>query len=118
MNIQGIGLKVCVGYVLPYLVKITKSLISHLAKSMYEKLYNRFTNALNSIEAAIDKLLTTKDAKKLKKGILCCKLGLKFLEKIKEVLEDVLPDYNAALGEAENKLAELTGEIVEGFEDD
>lgn len=113
MNLKGLALKVCTSYVLPYLVKIGKSLISNIGKSMYERLYKSFLHALDSLEEAISKIFETDNPKKLKKRITCCKLGLKFFEKIKDVLDDVLCDYSAAIGEAENKYEQITGEVLE-----
>lgn len=113
MNLKGLALKVCVNYVFPYLAKIGKSLISNAGKSMYERLYKRFTHALESLEEAINKIFETEKPKKLKKRITCCKLGLKFFEKIKDVLDDVLCDYSAAIGEAENKYENITGERLD-----
>ncbi len=119
MSVKGIAIKICVAYVLPCLVKIGKSLISRIGKTMYEKLYDRFTKALASLEEALNKIFEVEnDPKKLKKRIVCCKLGFKFFEKIKDVLDDVLCDYSAAIGEAENKYETLTGECLEDLDDD
>ena len=119
MNLKGLALKVCINYVLPYLAKIGKSFISNVGKSMYERLYKRFTHALERLEEAINKIFETEEPKKLKKRITCCKLGLKFFEKIKDVLDDVLCDYSAAIEDAENKYENITGErLVFGGDND
>ena len=113
MDLKGIGAKLCVRYVVPYVTKIIKSAISTLSKCLYEKLYNRFKNALESFENALNKAVETTDPKKLKKRILCCRLGLGFFEKINQVLNEVIPNYAAAITQAEEKYSELTGEALE-----
>ena len=55
MDIKGLAAKLCADYVLPYIKKIAKSLISNIGKSAYEKLYSRFTKALESFEEALEK---------------------------------------------------------------
>lgn len=113
MSLKGIGAKLCIRYVVPCVTKIIKSAISTLSKCIYEKLYNRFKNALESFENALEKIIETTDPKKLKKRILCCRLGLSFFEKINQVLNEVIPNYAAAITQAEEKYSELTGETLE-----
>ena len=113
MNIKGLATKLCADYVLPHIKKIAKSLISNIGKSAYEKLYSRFTKALESFEEALEKCFETNDLKKLEKRLKCCKLGLAFFEKMNSVLDGVLADYNAAVLEAEEKYKKLGGGILE-----
>lgn len=113
MSLKEIGAKLCIRYVVPCVTKIIKSAISTLSKCIYEKLYNRFKNALESFENALEKIIETTDPKKLKKRILCCRLGLSFFEKINQVLNEVIPNYAAAITQAEEKYSELTGETLE-----
>lgn len=105
-------------YLAPIVTKIIKSKISTIGKSLYEKLYNRIVDALNSFENALTKCLNTTDTKKLKKRIVCCDLGLKFFTRIHSLLDDVLPEYSAAVEEAKNKYSELTGEDLSEVDDD
>lgn len=109
-------IKIAVGllvkYVAPIVTKIIKSKISVLARNLYEKSYNRFVEATKSFEQALEKCFDTTDPKKLKKRILCCELGLKFFEKIHAVLDDLIPEYNAALLEAKEKYNRITGKEI------
>ena len=113
MDIKGLAAKLCADYVLPYIKKIAKSLISNIGKSAYEKLYSRFTKALESFEEALEKCFETNDLKKLEKRLKCCTLGLAFFEKMNPVLDGVLADYNAAVLEAEEKYKKLGGGVLE-----
>lgn len=113
MDLKGLGAKLCLKYVVPYVKKIIISAISSLAKNIYEKLYNRFKNALDSFEEALLKTTKTDDPKKLKKRIVCCRLGFAFFEKINQVLNEVIPDYAAVITQAEEKYLEITGETLE-----
>lgn len=112
-----IAISLLVKYLAPIVTKIIKSKISAIGKTLYEKLYNRIVDALQSFEKALTKCLKTDDVKKLKKNIVCCSLGLKFFTKIYEVLEGVLPEYEAAIEEAKNRYNNLTGEEVKCDED-
>ena len=105
-------------YLAPIVTKIIKSKISTIGKSLYEKLYNRIVDALNSFEKALTKCLNSNDPKKLKKRIVCCDLGLNFFTKIHSLLDEVLPEYTAAVEEAKIKYSELTGEEIGGSDDD
>jgi len=107
MDFKSIGIALCVKYVVPAVKKIIKSAISRLGKNLYEKLYDRFKSALESFGEALNKMFQTTDPEKLKKRIECCRLGLGFFEKIHQVLEEVLPDYSAAVAEASEKLSRL-----------
>ena len=78
-------------YLAPIVTKIIKSKISTIGKSLYEK---------------------------LKKRIVCCDLGLNFFTKIHSLLDEVLPEYTAAVEEAKIKYSELTGEEIGGTDDD
>lgn len=117
MGLKGLGLKVCQDFILPKIKKITKSLIANIAKSLYERLYIRFTKALESFEEALDKLLKTNDIDKLRKRLKCCKLGLEFFEKIGDALNNVLADYNAAILEAEERYLAKGGEPIKTEDD-
>lgn len=112
MSLEGLALLACQKYVLPKVKEIAKSFIANLGKSLYERLYTRFTKALQSFEAAIDKMVATKDIDKLKKRLKCCKLGLAFFEKMDEALNNVLADYNAAIADAEEKYLQMGGEPI------
>lgn len=105
-------------YLAPIVTKIIKSKISTIGKSLYEKLYNRIVDALKSFEKALTDCLNTTEPKKLKKRLVCCELGLKFFTKIHLLLEDILPEYSAAIDEAKTKYSELTGESLNEVCDD
>ena len=108
-----IGVDLCVKYVLPLLKKIAASVISKAGKSAYEKLYSKFTNALESFEAALIKCSQTDDVSKLKKHIACCRLGLSFFEKMKSALDGVLAGYRCSLDIAEARFCNLGGNLSE-----
>ena len=111
MNLQTLGIELCIKYVVPAVKKIIKSAISKLGKNLYEKLYDRFKSALESLGEAIQKMLDTDDPEKLQKRLDCCELGLKFFEKIYQVLDEVLPEYKKAIEQAKNKeIKEVSGE--------
>lgn len=110
MDFKSIGVQLCVKYIVPAVKKIVKSAISRLGKSLYEKLYDRFKSALESFGEAVEKMFKTTEPEKLKKRLECCILGLKFFEKIHQVLEEVLPEYSAAIAEAKEKYNRITGE--------
>lgn len=107
MNFKQLAVTLCVKYVLPKLKQIAKSAISSLGKSLYEKLYNRFKSALDSFEKALNKMFETDDPKKLEKRLTCCSLGIWFFEKIYDVLDEVLPEYQAAIRKAKEKYTEV-----------
>lgn len=109
MDLKVLGVQLCVKYVVPAIKKIIKSAISKLGKNLYEKLYDRFKSALESFGEALEKMFQTTDPEKLKKRVDCCRLGLSFFEKIHQVLEEVLPEYSAAVAEASEKLSRIEG---------
>ena len=113
MNFKQLAVTLCVKYVLPKLKDIAKSAISALGKSLYERFYNRFKSALDSFEKALNKLFETEEPKKLEKRLRCCSLGIWFFEKIYDVLDEVLPEYQAAIRKAKEKYYELTKEEFE-----
>jgi len=107
-----IAVNLLLKYVAPIVTKIIKSKISIIGKSLYEKLYNRIVDALKSFESALEKMFDTEKPEKLKKRIVCCSLGLKFFEKIHQTLDEVIPDYSAAIEEAKEKYKNLTGDEI------
>lgn len=109
MNLKALGVELCIKYVVPAVKKIIKSAISRIGKNLYERLYDRFKSALESFGEALEKMFQTTEPEKLKKRIECCRLGLSFFEKIYRVLEDVLPEYSAAVAEANEKLSRIEG---------
>lgn len=108
MNIK-IAATLAVKYLAPLVCKIIKSKISIIGKSLYEKLHNKFLDALESFEKAIEECFTVKDPKKLKKKLDCCSLGFKFFVKMNNLLNEAIPEYAAALEEGKLKYIELTG---------
>ena len=108
IDLKTLGIELCIKYVVPAVQKIIKSAISKLGKNLYEKLYDRFKSALESFGGAVEKLFNTTDLKKFKKSLDCCELGLKFFEKIHKVLDELLPEYTAAIEEAKNKYAQIS----------
>ncbi len=112
MNLKNFGLELCKKYVFPIITTIVKSAISKIGKSLYEKLYDKFQKALESFGEAVEKMFNTDNPEKLKKRIECCSLGLGFFEKIHQVLEEIIPEYSAAIAEAKERLEKITsGEI-------
>ncbi len=119
MGLKEYGISLCVTWLLPKLGAILKSAISKIAKNLYERLYKRFKAVLESYEKALNKLSQTDDPKKLKKRLNCCVLGHRFLTDIFNILNDVLPEYEAIINSAGTKYYRLTGEswaddILEG----
>jgi hexokinase len=108
MNFKNLGANLCIKFLLPKLGAILKSLISKLAKNVYEKLYNRFKSALESFEKALNKLFETDDVQKLEKRLTCCSLGIWFFEKIYDILDEILPEYQAAIRKAKDKYYEMS----------
>lgn len=104
MDLKGLGVELCVKYVLPFVQKILSSAISKISKRLYERLYTRFKTAVDSFENALKKLGEANDQKSLKKRLACCKLGLSFFEQIYKILDELLPEYSAAIEDAEEKL--------------
>lgn len=111
-----IAIDLLIKYVAPIVAKIIKSKIATIGKSLYEKLYNRIVHALQSFEGALEKMFQTKDPKKLKKRIICCRLGLSFFEKIHSVLDSIIPKYAATITQAEELYEEITGKPLEDEE--
>ena len=93
--------------ILPTLKKIIKSAISKIGKQSYDKLYNRFCDGLASFETALSKCLNTTDVNKLEKHITLAKIGLGFYEQMHTTLDSMLPDYNAIILEASERLENL-----------
>lgn len=116
MDFKKIAVELLVKYVAPIVTKIIKSKIATIGKSLYEKLYNRIVDALKSFEGALEKMFQTKDPKKLQKRIVCCRLGLKFFEKIYSVLDSLIPEYAATITQAEEIYEKITGTTLEDEE--
>jgi len=110
------GVAILIKVLAPKIKTILSSLISNIGKSLYEKLFEKLKDAVESFEAALEKLTETKDEKKLKKRLICCKIGFGFFEKINEVLTEMLPDYAAIIEEKENEYEDLTGKKLEIIE--
>ena len=114
------GVAILIKFLAPKIKTILSSFISNIGKSLYEKLFEKMKAAVESFEAALEKLTAAKDEKKLKKRLICCKIGFGFFEKINEALTEMLPDYAAIIEEKEKEYEELTGkklEIIEVDED-
>lgn len=109
MDLKALGVELCIKYILPTVKNIIKSAISKIGKSLYEKLNDRFKSALESFGEAVEKMVKENKADKLKKRITCCRLGFVFFEKVYRVLEELLPEYSAAIQDAENRLEKLNG---------
>lgn len=114
------GVVILINVLAPKIKTILSSLISNIGKSLYEKLFEKMKDSLESFETALEKLAASKDEKKLKKRLICCKIGFAFFEKINEALTEMLPDYAAIIEEKEYEYEQLTGkklEIIEVDED-
>ena len=110
------GVAILIKVLAPKIKTILASFISNIGKSLYEKLYEKMKAAVESFEAALEKLTAAKDEKKLKKRLICCKIGFGFFEKINEALTEMLPDYAAIIEEREKEYEELTGKKLEIIE--
>ncbi len=114
------GVVILIKVLAPKIKTILSSLISNIGKSLYEKLFEKMKDAVESFETALEKLIEAKDEKKLKKRLICCKIGFGFFEKINEVFTEMLPVYAAIIEEKEKEYEKLTGkklEIVEADEE-